>query len=190
MFTWGISFTGLAYIGPKLPNNLKAVFHDNSLIFHLHGGYFAPPFCLISAPESKRFLVIGINASEVRDSYTVSKLSSLRSKMQALRQQTDSVQNLREKIASGENLTVPKYPQTTLNRLLQAKKVNREKRADILRIRKDLEVAKFRTKLLEQERVRKMGELRILNQCHSDLMEKNQDLGKIFFFNLSFHFFW
>ncbi|OXU25616.1 hypothetical protein TSAR_010175 [Trichomalopsis sarcophagae] len=177
IFTWGISFTGLAYIGPKLPNNLKTILHDNSLIFHLHGGFFTPPFCLITDTDSKRFLVMGVNASEVRDSYTVSKLSSLRSKMQALKQQTDSVQNLREKIASGESLSVPKYPQSSLNRLLQPRKVNREKKAEILRIRKDLEVAKFRTKLLEQERVRKMGEIRTLNQCHIDLMEKNQDHG-------------
>lgn len=177
MFTWGTSFTGLTYIGSKLPNNLETILHDNSLIFHLHGGFFAPPFCLVTSSDSKRFLVMGVNASEVRDSYTVSKLSSLRSKMQALKQQTDSVQNLRERLASGESLSVPKYPQSSLNRLLQPKKVNREKKAEVLRIRKDLEVAKFRTKLLEQERVRKMGEIRNLNQCHSDLMEENQDHG-------------
>lgn len=97
--------------------------------------------------------------------------------MQALKQQTDSVQNLRERLASGESLSVPKYPQSSLNRLLQPKKVTREKKAEILRIRKDLEVAKFRTKLLDQERVRKMGEIRTLNQCHTDLMEENQDHG-------------
>ncbi|XP_011501800.1 PREDICTED: UV radiation resistance-associated gene protein isoform X2 [Ceratosolen solmsi marchali] len=176
-FTWGISFTGLTYIGSKLSNNLETFLHENSLVFHFHGGFFAPPFCLVTNPDSKRFLVMGVNSFEVKDSYTVNKLSSLRSKMQALKQQIDSVQNLRERIASGESLIVPKYPQSSLNRLFQPKKVSREKKAEIVRIRKDLEVAKFRTKLLEQERVRKMGEIRMLNQCHSDLMEENQDHG-------------
>lgn len=178
VFTWGISFTGLTYIGPKLPSNLKAILHDDSLIFQLHGGFFTPSFCLTAIPDSKKYLVMAVNASEVKSSYTVSKLCSLRSKMQALKQQTDSVQNLRDRIASGESLLVPKYPQSSLNRLLQPKKVNREKKAQIQQIKKDLEVAKFRTKLLEQERVRKMGEVRSLNQCHSSLMEENQDHGK------------
>jgi hypothetical protein len=179
VFTWGISFTGLTYIGSKLPSNLETLLHENCLIFHFHGGFFAPPFCLIANPDSKRFLAMGVNSFEIKDSYTVSKLSSLRSKMQALKQQIDSVQNLRERIASGECLIVPKYPQSSLNRLLQPRKVNREKKAEILRIRKDLEIAKFRTKLLEQERIRKMGEVRTLNQCHSDLMEENQDHGTV-----------
>lgn len=178
VFTWGISFTGLTYIGPKLPNNLTSILHDNSLIFHLHGGFFTPSFCLTAVPDSKKYLAMALNVSEVRNSYTVSKLCSLRSKMQALKQQTDSVQNLRDRIASGESLLVPKYPQSSLNRLLQPRKVSREKRAQIQSIKKDLEVAKFRNKLLEQERIRKMGEVRTLNQCHFNLMEENQDHGK------------
>ena len=177
LFIWGISLTGLAYIGPKMPSTLASILNDNSLIFHLHGGFFAPPFCFKTLPEAKRYLSIKINASEVRDSYTVSKLSTLRRGMKVLKQQTDAVKNLREKIASGESLTVPKFPQTSLDRLFQPKKFNREKKADILKIRKDLEIAKFRARLLEQERVKKMAELRLLNQSHADMMEKNQDYG-------------
>lgn len=180
VFTWGISFTGLAYIGPKLPNNLDNVLKPNSLIFHFHGGFFTPVFCFVEAPELKRYLHIKVNTSEIRDTYTVSKLSSLRNKMQALKQQTESVQALRMRIASGENFHTPKYPQSTLNRLFQPRKVNREKKAEILKIRKELEMARFRTKLLEQERARKMGELRALNQMHSNILEENQDYGMNF----------
>lgn len=176
-FTWGISFTGLAYIGPKLPANLETILKENSLIFYFHGGYFAPVYCFVTAPDLKRYLNMSMNASEVKSSYTVNKLSSLRSKMQALKQQTESVQALRVRIASGDDFYTPKYPQTTLNRLLQPRKVNREKRAEIMRIRKELEMAKFRTKLLEQERARKMGEIRVLNQLHSNIVEENQDHG-------------
>ncbi|XP_050479899.1 UV radiation resistance-associated protein isoform X1 [Bombus huntii] len=177
IFTWGISFTGLAYIGPKLSNNLETILKENSLIFQFHGGFFTPVYCFIETPELKRYLHIKVNASEIRDSYTVSKLTSLRNKMQALKQQTESVQTLRIQIASGDNFHPSKYPQSSLNRLFQPRKVSREKKAEILKIRKELEVAKFRTKLLEQERARKMGELRVLNQMHSNIMEENQDYG-------------
>ncbi|XP_006614438.1 UV radiation resistance-associated gene protein isoform X1 [Apis dorsata] len=177
IFTWGISFTGLAYIGPKLPSTLETILKENSLIFQFHGGFFTPTYCFAETPELKRYLRIKVNSSEIRDSYTVNKLSSLRNKMQALKQQTESVQTLRMRIASGDNFQAPKYPQSSLNRLFQPRKVNREKKAEIIKIRKELEIAKFRTKLLEQERARKMGELRMLNQMHSNIMEENQDYG-------------
>ena len=123
---------------------------------------------------------------EIRESYTVVKLSSLRSKMQALKQQTESVETLRQRIATGDDFQSTKYKQTSLNRLLQPKKISREKKAEILRIRKELEIAKFRTKLLEQERVRKMGELRTLNQLHMSILEENQDHGKYSLLNVIF----
>ncbi|KAJ8681517.1 hypothetical protein QAD02_017309 [Eretmocerus hayati] len=177
VFAWGISLTGLSYIGPKLPNNLKTILRDNSLIFHIHGGYYAPPFCFTIDPDYKRYLVMAINATEVRDSYSVSKLSNLRSKMQALKQQTDAAASLKERIASGNTVSFPKYQQSTLSRLYQPQIVNQEKKFEIQRIRKDLEIAKFRAKLLEQERVRKMTEVRLLNQSHIDISEANTDHG-------------
>ncbi|KAL0132833.1 hypothetical protein PUN28_000498 [Cardiocondyla obscurior] len=177
LFTWGISFTGLMYIGSKLPSNLGSILKENSLIFYFHGGYFTPTYCFVTALDSKRYLYMTISVSEIRNSYTVNKLSSLRSKMQALKQQTESVQTLRIRIASGDNFHPPKYPQTTLNRLLQPRRVNKEKKLEIIKIRRELEMAKFRTKLLEQERARKMGEIRILNQVHTNIVEENQDHG-------------
>ncbi|KAK2586104.1 hypothetical protein KPH14_008384 [Odynerus spinipes] len=177
VFTWGISFTGLAYIGPKLRDNLDKILKENSIIFYFNGGFFTPAYCYIKTPKLKRYLRINVSANEVKDSYTVNKLTSLRSKMQALKQQTDSVQALRMRIASGDNFQTPKYPQSSLNRLFQPRTVNREKKAEILKIRKELEMAKFRTKLLEQERARKMGELRVLNQLHAAITEENQDHG-------------
>ncbi|XP_066598188.1 UV radiation resistance-associated gene protein isoform X2 [Prorops nasuta] len=176
VFTWGISFTGLAYIGSKLPNNLENVLREKSIIFHFHGGFFTPVYCFLTPPDMKKHLSFSVPASEVKDSYTVNKLTSLRSKMQALKQQTESVQALRIKIASGEDIQqTPKYPQSFLNKLFQPRKVNKEKKAEILNVKKELEVARFRTRLLEQERSRKMGELRVLNQLHHSIMDKNQD---------------
>lgn len=178
LFTWAISFTGLMYIGPKLPTNLETILKENSLIFHFQGGYFTPAYCFVTNPNLNRYLYMKINISEVKSSYTVNKLSSLRSKMQALKQQTESVQALRVRIASGDDFHTPKYPQTTLNRLLQPRRVNREKKMEIMKIRKELEMAKFRTKLLEQERARKMAEIRVLNQLHTNIVEENQDHGR------------
>ncbi|XP_074098660.1 UV-resistance associated gene [Cotesia typhae] len=178
VFTWGISFTGLVYMGPKLSNNLESMLRHNSLIFHLYGGFFVPSYCLFHPPEFRRYLYMSVNNSEICDSYTVGKLSNLRSLMQSLKQRTESAQTLRDRIASGESLE-PKFKQTTLSRLLQPKRMSKEKKAEILKIRKELEIAKFRTKLLEQERIRKAGELRALNQRHLSIMEENQDLGSL-----------
>ncbi|KAK0098540.1 hypothetical protein PV326_007000 [Microctonus aethiopoides] len=179
VFTWGISFTGLVYLGPKLSNNLESMLRHNSLIFHLHGGYFVPSYCLIHPPEFRRYLYMSVNNSEICDSYTVSKLSNLRSIMQSLKHRNESVQSLRDRIASGENIYSPKFKQTTLNRLLQPKRISKEKKAEILKMGKELEIAKFRTKLLEQERIRKKGEIRALNQVHLSIMEENQDQGSL-----------
>lgn len=174
----GLSLTGLFYLGTKLPNNLETVLKDNSLIFHLHGGYFTPPCCCVDPPELRRFVRLSVQATDVRDSYTVNKLCSLRSKMQALRQQSESAKALRERIAHGyESQIRVVYPRSTLNRLLQPKQASREKKAESLRVRKELEVARFRTKLLDQERIRKVGEIRALNQAHADIVEENQDHG-------------
>lgn len=159
---------------------METVLRDNSLIFKIQGGYFAPAFCFLNQPQLKRYIHINVNSNEIRDSYSVNKLRSLRSKMQALKQQSDSVQALREKIASGESVQTPKFAQTTLNRLLQPKKVNKEKKIEIMNIRKELEMAKFRARLLEQERVRKMGQVRALNQLHLDITDENQDHGLYF----------
>ncbi|XP_015108711.1 UV radiation resistance associated protein [Diachasma alloeum] len=179
VFTWGISFTGLVYMGPKLSNNLEPMLRPNSLIFHLYGGFFVPSYCLLHPPEFRRYLYMSVSNSEIRESYTVSKLTSLRRKMLLLKQQTEATEALRERIASGDGVQSPKFKQTTLNRLLQPKRISKEKRAEILKMRKELEVAKFRTKLLEQERLRKMGELRGLNQLHLTVMEENQDHGSL-----------
>lgn len=181
LFAWGICFTGLIYIGPKLNSNLETILKKNTLIFYFHGGYFTPQFCFVEPPILKKYLYLRVDPSEMKDSYTVNKLKSLRSKMQALKQQTESVEALRLKIASGDDIPTPRYPQTSLNRLLQPqRKVNKQKRIEILNIRKELEVAKFRTKLLEQERSRKMGELRNLNQQHATIMDENEDYGEVF----------
>ncbi|XP_011298562.1 UV radiation resistance-associated gene protein [Fopius arisanus] len=179
VFTWGISFTGLVYMGPKLSNNLEPMLRPNSLIFHLYGGFFVPSYCLLHPPEFRRYLYMSVSNSEIRDSYTVSKLTSLRRKMHLLKQQNEATEALRERIASGDGVQSPKFRQTTLNRLLQPKRISKEKKAEILMIKKELEVAKFRMKLLEQERFRKMGELRALNQLHLSVMEENQDHGSL-----------
>lgn len=173
----GLSLTGLVYLGTKLPSKLDTVIDDNSLIFHLHGGYFVPPSSCLSSPELRRYLRVSVEATDVRDSYTVNKLCSLRSKMQALRQQSESAKALRERIALGYETQTETFPRTSLSRLLQPKQASREKRAESMRVRKELEVARFRTKLLDQERIRKVGEIRVLSQVHAGIVEENQDQG-------------
>ena len=180
MFTWSICFTGLSYIGPTLPNTVEDILHENSLIFKIHGGFFAPDFCFVKQPGLKRYTYISVNVSEVKYSYSENKLRSLQSKMHALKQQSDSVQTLRNKITCGKSEQVLMYARTSWDRLMRPRKAAKEKKVEISRMRKELEIVKFRTKLLEQERIRKMSEVRELNQLHSNIMENNQDHGLYF----------
>lgn len=184
-FTWSLSLTSLVYLGPKLPQNIEASVTDNAVIFQFHGGYFVPADNFRCKPNLNKYLYMSISTSEVKDSYNVEKLRNLRGMMQKLKKQSDSVNNLRDRIASG--VVTPKYPQTALNRLLQPRRLSKEKRAQILQVRKELEDVKFRTKLLEHERVRKMGEIRALNQKHSDIVEDNQDQGLLILLSLNEH---
>lgn len=183
VFAWSISFSGLIYLNAKLPNDLSTTLKSNSLVFHMNGGYFAPAFCHreLKPKQLERYVEQTVNLTEIRDSYTVSKLSSLRNKMQALKQQSESVQKLRERIMNGTEVQQRQaHPNTYLNRLLQPKRASREKQLEISSVKKRLEIARFRAKLLEEERARKMAEIRLLNQSHSTIAEENQDHGELF----------
>lgn len=180
IFTWGISFTGLVYMGPKLSsNNLESMLHNNSLIFHLHGGFFVPSYCLNNSPQFRRYLYMSVSNSEICQSYTVEQLIKLRNQMKYMKEISDNVQILKDKIATGENNEkIKNYKQTKLNKLLlQPKIINKEKKIEILNIKKQLEIEKFRKKLLEQERIRKVSDIRKLNKLHLSMMEDNQDKG-------------
>ena len=70
---WGVYFSGLVYLGPKAsfdPTSLKL----NTIVFHMHGGYFTAAECIKDIPQKIRKLAVKVNCSDTQPSYSVSLL--------------------------------------------------------------------------------------------------------------------
>jgi len=70
---WGVYFSGLVYLGPKLSLD-PAVLNINTIIFHMHGGYFTAFECFKEAPLKIRNTTVTVNAAEAQPSYNVNLL--------------------------------------------------------------------------------------------------------------------
>ncbi|KAF5282259.1 hypothetical protein FQR65_LT14391 [Abscondita terminalis] len=136
--------------------------------------------------------------SEIKQSYNVSKLHKLHLLQLSIKNQSSDVQRLRDNITNKcglcnlddvkETTSFDRIPRrqnssqlltmTTLNKMLQAQvKPTVEQRQQILSVCKQIEVAKFRTKLLSQERDRQSAHLRQLKSTHSTLLDENEERG-------------
>lgn len=72
---WGVYFSGLVYLGPRLGSSDPSTFHTNSIIFYMQGGYFTAPHCFkVEKQPTPRKEVITLNGSDVRPSYSVNLL--------------------------------------------------------------------------------------------------------------------
>ena len=72
---WGVYFSGLMYIGPRLCHTNTSSFYPNSIILQMHGGYFTAPDCFLNPhPVTPRTLSIQLNAVNVKPSYSVNLL--------------------------------------------------------------------------------------------------------------------
>lgn len=218
VLAWGISLTGLVYLGPKLSDIQPVSFKENSVIFQLNGGYFTSLHCIrtdLSKPlpfmehlnlvgsedatKIARSAALKCAKSDVRLSYNVKKLQRLHSLQQSIKNRALDAEDLRKKIRTKSGLVEgdsyessdplrerppPVNAQanrllsmTSLNRLLNTKQEQptRIQRQEIARMRKLIESARFRTKLLAQERDRKLANIRKLNQECSALLDSNED---------------
>jgi len=70
---WGVYFSGLVYLGPKLSLD-PAVLNINTIVFHMHGGYFTAFECFKEAPLKIRNTTVTVNAAEAQPSYNVNLL--------------------------------------------------------------------------------------------------------------------
>jgi len=70
---WGVYFSGLVYLGPKLSLD-PAVLNINTIIFHMHGGYFTAFECFKEVPLKIRNTTVTVNAAEAQPSYNVNLL--------------------------------------------------------------------------------------------------------------------
>ncbi|KAK4873183.1 hypothetical protein RN001_015212 [Aquatica leii] len=136
--------------------------------------------------------------NEMKPSYNVSKLQKLHLLQLNIKNQSLDVQKLRDNIISKCGLCnadevkrsascneVPRrqhssqlLTMTTLNKMLQwQEKPTIEQRQRIINVCKQIEIAKFRTRLLSQERDKQSAHLRQLKVNYSTLVDENEERG-------------
>nr|XP_018913944.1 PREDICTED: UV radiation resistance-associated gene protein [Bemisia tabaci] len=178
---WGVCFSGLVYIGSQLSRNNPAVFSTNTIVFYMHGGYFTDPQCFKGkSPLVVRLTSVNLPTKDVKTSCTVSLMSKIHEVQQEIKKQTEVAENLRKQILMGGpqlSGTEVREPSRTLRKLLNQSEPQRPQQHEILAVKKDIELVKFRVQLLSQEKSRKLAELRRLSQRKNTLYESNQDKG-------------
>lgn len=72
---WGVYFSGLHYLGPRLSSVDPLLFQSNTLVLHMQGGYFTASHCFKELrPPDPRAASVYMDPSCVRPSYSVSVL--------------------------------------------------------------------------------------------------------------------
>jgi hypothetical protein len=96
---------------------------------------------------------------------------------QVIKKQMLAAQNLREKISVGGYTGSETRENAVLRCLLNKSRPKAPERQELLRVRKDMELARFRVSMLSYEKSRKQAEMRQLEKIKSTLFETNQDRG-------------
>ncbi|KAJ4442138.1 hypothetical protein ANN_12004 [Periplaneta americana] len=174
---WGVYFSGLVYLGPKLLFD-PAVLKLNTIVFHMHGGYFTASECLKeAAPPKIRNTSVVVSAADARPSYNVNLLLRLHTIQQAIKKQMLAAQNLREKISVGGFTANESRENAVLRRLLNKSRPKAPERQEMMRVRKQVELVRFRVSMLSYEKSRKQTELQRLEKTKSVLLENNHERG-------------
>ncbi|XP_023711583.1 UV radiation resistance-associated gene protein isoform X2 [Cryptotermes secundus] len=173
---WGVYFSGLLYLGPKLSLD-PAVLKLNTIVFHMHGGYFTAFESFKETPLKIRNTTVTVSAADAQPSYNVNLLLRLHTIQQVIKKQVLAAQNLREKISVGGFTTSESRENAVLRCLLNKSHPKAPERQELLRVRKDMELVRFRVSMLSYEKSRKQAEVRQLEKMKSTLYETNQDRG-------------
>jgi hypothetical protein len=96
---------------------------------------------------------------------------------QVIKKQMLAAQNLREKISVGGFTVNESRENAVLRYLLNRSRPKAPERQELLRVRKDMELMRFRVSMLSYEKSRKQAEMRQLEKTKSALFETNQDRG-------------
>nr|CAD7408920.1 unnamed protein product [Timema poppensis] len=171
---WGVYFSGLTYLGPNLCVD-PTQFHRNTVVFHMYGGYFTAHQCIKETPNKERKTKVTLNASDVHPSYNVNLLLRLHTIQQAIKKQTLAAENLRNKISVGGFTNHESQESAVLRRLLNKSRPKAPQREVMLKVKREVELVRFRVHMLAAERARKNKELLDLEKTKHLLVEANQD---------------
>lgn len=109
--------------------------------------------------------------------YTVRFIFRLHTVQQAIKQQTQAAASLRERISAGSLNTAPEQRESAMLRRLLNRSRPKPQRQEIMRIKKEIELVKFRIQLLTQEKNRRLMELRTMGAIKDNSAESNQEKG-------------
>nr|CAD7256219.1 unnamed protein product [Timema shepardi] len=171
---WGVYFSGLTYLGPNLCVD-PTQFHRNTVVFQMYGGYFTAHQCIKETPNKERKTKVTLNASDVHPSYNVNLLLRLHTIQQAIKKQTLAAENLRNKISVGGFTNHESQESAVLRRLLNKSRPKAPQREVMLKVKREVELVRFRVHMLAAERARKNKELLDLEKTKHLLVEANQD---------------
>lgn len=175
---WGIYFSGLVYLGPRLVSADPSTFLPNTIVLHMQGGYFTAPHCFKQpTTPTQRLVCVTLNTSDVRLSYSVNLLSRLHTIQKAIKKQMVAAASLRERISAGGVSTMPEPRESAMLRRLLNRSRPKPQREEVLRIRKEIEFVKFKVQMLTEEKKRKSTELRKLGMTRDANAEAIQDNG-------------
>jgi len=180
---WGVYFSGLVYLGPKLFAADPGALTANTIVFHMNGGYFTAPYCFINPhPATPWTLSIQLSASQVKTSYSVKLLLRLQTMQQAIKKQTQATYLLREKISAGA-ITSDMHSfnegreSAILRRIMNQPVKPRPPPQEILEVKRQIEMLQFRVNLLKHEKEQRQASLRQRVRLKESLMDQNEDRG-------------
>jgi hypothetical protein len=110
------------------------------------------------------------------DPFTYFRLQTIQ---QAIKKQMLAAQNLREKISVGGYTAYGSRENAVLRCLLNKTHPKAPERQELLRVKKEVELVRFRVSMLSHEKSSKQAELQQLEKTKSILAETNQDRGTI-----------
>ncbi|XP_046675744.1 UV radiation resistance-associated protein-like [Homalodisca vitripennis] len=175
---WGVYFSGLSYLGPRLVGTDPSQFKSNTIVFHMQGGYFTAPHCFKEARPASRVLSAEIPVTDIRPSYSVSLLLRLHSIQQAIKQHSVAAASLRERISDGGlGAGETGGESAMLRRLLHRTRAPAPPphHHQLAAMRRELEEVRFRVSLLTHERDKKSSQIRQKIAEKNRLVDENQD---------------
>ncbi|XP_073986915.1 UV-resistance associated gene isoform X3 [Rhodnius prolixus] len=185
--SWGLYFSGLVYIGTRLVGTDLSVLGPNTFVFHMHGGYFTGQHCFLDGNPvvTPRTLTIQLDASQVKPSYSVGLLCRLHSLQQTVRKRSAAATVLKEQIMAGcldnqhfsGTATNKGRESLALRRLMSKPAQVRPQPKEILEVRKEIELLKFRLQLLSQEKERCEQTVQQLFKKKDQLSNENKEIS-------------
>ncbi|KAK6622934.1 hypothetical protein RUM43_008786 [Polyplax serrata] len=167
---WGVYLSGLMYLGPSLRVDIPL--KPSSIVFLMPGGYFTDPKCLASDMKL-RYSCVTVKKCDVRPSYSISSLKRLQTLQHVIKKEVADAEMLKKKISMGDFFMNESRGRTTLRKLLNKHKP-KTNHIDLMRVKENIEITKYRVNILKEEKNIMLSRLNDLDKQIKSLSKSNQ----------------